>query len=158
MLHIALFEPEIAGNVGAIARTCMATGTRLHLIRPLAFRLSDEALKRAGMDYWHEVDVQIHVSYQAFYESFALAFRQKRVYALSTKAKQNYSAVSYEDESILLFGPESRGLPLEVLEQCHAIRIPMTSKARSLNLAVSAGVALYEVVRQGQVGGWLELT
>lgn len=148
MLHIALFEPEIAGNVGTIARTCMATGTRLHLIRPLGFRLTDEALKRAGMDYWHDVDVQIHVSYAAFCEVFAAAFADKRVYALSTKASREYTAIRYQDASVLLFGPESRGLPLQVREQCQAIRIPMQSGARSLNLAVSVGVALYEVIRQ----------
>lgn len=158
MLHLALFEPEIAGNVGTIARTCMATGTRLHLIRPLGFRLTDEALKRAGMDYWQEVDVHIHVSYSAFYATFAVAFEHQRVYALSTKASQGYSDISYVDDSVLLFGPESRGLPLEVRQQCQALRIPMHSKARSLNIAVSAGVTLYEVIRQGREAGWLELS
>lgn len=153
MFHIALFEPEIAGNVGSIARTCLATGCELHLIRPLGFRLSDEALKRSGMDYWHEVQSSVHDSYTAFQTAFAREFANKRVFALSTKATLHYQDVQFEKHDVLLFGPESRGLPLEVRSQCNQVRIPMTSQARSLNLAVSAGIVVYAAWQQQAFAG-----
>lgn len=148
MFHVVLFEPEIAGNTGSVARTCLATGAKLHLIRPLGFKLNDEALKRAGMDYWHEVDVEIHASFRAFQERFWDSFSNKRVFSLTTKGNQLYSEPKFQAEDVLLFGPESRGLPESVRSETIQLRIPMTNKARSLNLAVSAAVMVYEAWRQ----------
>ena len=148
MLHVALLEPEIAGNVGNIARTCLATGAQLHLIRPLGFRLSDEALRRAGMDYWHEVEAQLHPSFARFAATFSEAFAAERVFSLSTKGRRAHSAAAFRAGDVLLFGPESRGLPAGVLDTSHVLRIPMTPGARSLNLATSVGVCVYEAWRQ----------
>lgn len=148
MLYAALFEPEIAGNVGNIARTCVATGAELHLIRPYGFRLTDEAVRRAGMDYWEDASIVQHASFTAFRQAFARAFARGRVFAFTTKASGDYSSVSYQDGDVLLFGPESRGLPESVRQSCTQVRIPMQQDARSLNLAVSVGVGVYEVWRQ----------
>ena len=148
MFHIALFEPEIAGNAGNVARSCLAAGAKLHLIRPLGFRISDEAVRRAGMDYWEEVDITLHPSFAAFQERFAASFEANRVFAFTTKAIQGYIDVAYQPNDVLLFGPESRGLPEVIREQTTQVRIPMQSAARSLNLSVSVGVALYEAWRQ----------
>jgi tRNA (cytidine/uridine-2'-O-)-methyltransferase len=148
MFHIALLEPEIAGNTGNIARTCLATGSRLHLIRPLGFRLDEASLKRAGMDYWPEVDVLVHDSYARFSEHFRAAFERSRVFSFSTKASQTYSEVLYQDQDVLLFGPESRGLPESIRQQTPQVRIPMQKGTRSLNVAVSVAVAVYEGRRQ----------
>ena len=148
MFHIALFEPEIAGNAGNVARSCLAAGAKLHLIRPLGFRISDEAVRRAGMDYWDEVDITLHPSFAAFQERFAASFETNRVFAFTTKATQSYTDVAYQPDDVLLFGPESRGLPETVRSQSVQVRISMQSAARSLNLSVSVGVALYEAWRQ----------
>jgi tRNA (cytidine/uridine-2'-O-)-methyltransferase len=148
MFHIALLEPEIAGNAGNIARTCLATGSRLHLIRPLGFRLDDYSLKRAGMDYWHEVDVVLHDSYGNFQEYFKATFERDRVFSFTTKATRLYSAIQYQDEDVLLFGPESRGLPEAIRKSTQQVRIPMTKDTRSLNVSVSVAVAVYEGWRQ----------
>lgn len=148
MLHVALFEPEIAGNVGTIARTCVAVGAELHLIRPYSFRLTDEALRRAGMDYWRETKLTQHVSFAAFQEVFGGAFEAGRVFAFTTKTTTNYSRVAYQTGDVLLFGPESRGLPEVVRQGCTEVRIPMQVSARSLNLAVSVGIGVYEAWRQ----------
>jgi tRNA (cytidine(34)-2'-O)-methyltransferase len=147
-LIVALLEPEIAGNAGNIARTCLVTNTPLHLIRPLGFRLSDDALKRAGMDYWHEVDTAIHADFAAFYAMFQEQFANKRVFSLTTKGKQTHSDTQFQAGDVLLFGPESRGLPESVRNLTPQLRIPMQPSARSLNLAVSVGVCLYEAWRQ----------
>ena len=148
MVTIALLEPEIAGNVGNIARTCLATGASLHLIRPFGFRLTDEALRRSGMDYWNETDVTLHASFAAFAEYASEAFEKKRVFSFTTKGQTLYTEVEYRKGDVLLFGPESRGLPEEVRGETRAVRLPMTPSARSLNLSVSAGVAVYEAWRQ----------
>ena len=148
MIHIALFEPEIAGNAGNIGRTCLAAGAKLHLIRPLGFSLTDSALKRAGMDYWHELDVEIHSGFKAFHQYFSEAFAAERIFAFTTKTDNSYSNVSYQDGDVLLFGPESRGLPVELREMCTAVTIPMKAEARSLNLSNSAAIAVYEAWRQ----------
>ena len=147
-LIVALLEPEIAGNVGNIARTCLVTNTPLHLIRPLGFRLSDDALKRSGMDYWDEVDTTIHADFAAFFEMFKEQFANKRVFSLTTKGKQTHSDSHFQAGDVLLFGPESRGLPESVRNLTPQLRIPMQPSARSLNLAVSVGVCLYEAWRQ----------
>ena len=148
MLHIALLEPEIALNVGSVARTALATGARLHLVRPLGFRLTDAGLRRSGMDYWDAVDVEVYSSFAAFTEVFANQFLSNRVFSLTTKGRRFYSQVAFKDEDVLLFGPESRGLPEVIRSQTEQLRIPMTPQARSLNLAVSVGVVVYEAWRQ----------
>ena len=152
MLRVALFEPEIAGNVGNIARTCVAAGAELHLIRPYGFRLTDEAVRRAGMDYWEDVRLTQHTSFAAFQVMFAETFAAGRVFAFTTKAATLYSAVTYRDGDVLLFGPESRGLPEPVRNLCTPVKLPMQSNARSLNLAVSVGVGVYEAWRQLEWG------
>ncbi len=153
VLHVALFEPEIAGNAGNVARSCVAVGAELHLIRPLGFRLSDEAIKRAGMDYWSEAKITLHLSFADFHEAFAPKFATGRVFSLTTKATQNYSEVGYQQGDVLLFGPESRGLPAEVRNLTRQLLIPMRPETRSLNLSVSVGVSLYECWRQLGFGG-----
>ncbi len=147
MFHVVLYEPEIAGNVGSIARTCLATGATLHLIRPLGFRLDEQSLKRAGMDYWHEVKVAVHNSYEAFYEIFKASYELGRVFALTTKGTTSYSDVNYQQNDVLLFGPESRGLPEHLRTSLTQLRIPM-KETRSLNLAVSVAIVVYEAWRQ----------
>ena len=148
MFHIALFEPEIAGNAGNVARSCLAVGAELHLVRPLGFRISDEAIRRAGMDYWFEADITLHASFATFQERFVTSFETSRIFSFTTKATQSYTDVVYKPNDVLLFGPESRGLPEMVRAQTTQVRIPMQSAARSLNLSVSVGVALYEAWRQ----------
>ncbi len=148
MIHIALFEPEIAINVGSIARTSLANNSKLHLIRPFAFRLNDKALKRSAMDYWNEVDLQVHASFNDFFKGFEKEFETKRVFSLTTKANRFHSEASFNDGDVFLFGPESRGLPLEIRQMTEELKIPMHKKARSLNLAVSVGVLSFEVARQ----------
>lgn len=148
MLYVVLLEPEIAGNVGNIARTCVAVGAELHLIRPYGFRLTDEAVRRAGMDYWENAKVVQHASFAAFQGAFSEKFTASRVFAFTTKASGYHSSVRYQDGDVLLFGPESRGLPESVRQSCVQVRIPMQQGARSLNLAVSVGVGVYETWRQ----------
>lgn len=148
MLYVALFEPEIAGNVGNVARTCVAVGAELHLIRPYGFRLTDEAVRRAGMDYWRDTKLTQHASFAAFQSTFEGAFERGRVFAFTTKADTNYSRIVYRPNDVLLFGPESRGLPEVVRRGCTEVRIPMQPEARSLNLAVSVGVGIFEAWRQ----------
>lgn len=148
MLHVALLEPEIAGNAGTIARTCLAAGAELHLIRPLGFRLGEAGLRRAGMDYWDLADVSIHAGFDAFREQFGKAFENERVFAFTTKATSRYTRTSFRAGDVMLFGPESRGLPDPVRRTTVNLRIPMAKETRSLNLAVSVGIALYEAGRQ----------
>lgn len=145
-MHIVLYQPEIPQNTGNIARTCAATGTTLHLVEPLGFSLSDKYLKRAGLDYWHLLDVRVHRDFASFLE----AFPRVRIYYASTKAKQDYAQVTYEDRDVLVFGPETRGLPESLLadEYDRTIRIPMLENARSLNLSNAVAVVLYEALRQ----------
>ncbi len=146
MLHIALWEPEIPPNTGNIARLCAATGMALHLIGRLGFRLDDRSLRRAGLDYWHAVDVRRHLSLAEFEPTMP-----GRLFCFSAHAQWPYTAVRYEPGDCLLFGSETRGLPDEVLAR-HAERtvtIPMPAgKVRSLNLATAVGIALYEALRQ----------
>ena len=146
MLNIVLHQPEIPANTGNIGRTCVATGTRLHLIEPLGFRLNEKALKRAGMDYWSELDVSIYVNYQEFLDKNPGA----RIYYATTKAKHVYTDVSYGPDDYILFGKESGGIPEDILidneENC--VRIPMMGDIRSLNLSNSVAVVLYEALRQ----------
>lgn len=145
-LNIVLFEPEIPSNTGNIGRTCVATGTRLHLIEPLGFRLTEKAIRRAGMDYWEHLDVTRYINYQDFLEKNPGA----KIYMATTKGQRVYTEVSYEEDCYLMFGKESGGIPEELLahnrERC--VRIPMRGGIRSLNLANSVAVVLYEALRQ----------
>lgn len=146
MLNIVLYEPEIPANTGNIGRTCCATGVRLHLIEPLGFSISDKALKRAGMDYWQKLDVTTYVNYQDFLDRNPDA----KIYMATTKARHTYSEVSYEEDAYIMFGPESRGIPEEILVENPdtSIRIPMNEDIRSLNLSNSVAIVLYEALRQ----------
>ena len=159
MLNIVLLEPEIPANTGNIGRTCVAAGARLHLIEPLGFRLGEKDIKRAGMDYWNDLDVSIYLNYQDFMEKNPGA----KIYYASTKAPRMYTEVSYEEDAYLMFGKESAGIPEEILleNQNTAIRIPMKGDIRSLNLSNSAAIVLYEALRQqefAQMQLWGALT
>ena len=147
-LNIVLFEPEIPANTGNIGRTCVATGTRLHLIEPLGFRLNEKALKRAGMDYWKDLDVTTYIDYADFLEKNPGA----KIYMATTKAKKTYTEVAYEPDSYLMFGKESAGIPEELLVKYedYCMRIPMEYNIRSLNLSNSVAIVLYEALRQHQ--------
>jgi len=147
-LNIVLFEPEIPANTGNIGRTCVATGTRLHLIEPLGFQLTEKAIKRAGMDYWQELDVTRYSSFADFQEKNPGA----KIYMATTKARKIYTEVSYEPDCYLMFGKESAGIPEEILVQHPdtAVRIPMIGETRSLNLSNSVAIMLYEALRQNQ--------
>lgn len=151
MLNIVLFEPEIPQNTGNIGRTCVATGTKLHLIGPMGFKITEKAVKRAGMDYWEHLDV---VEYDGF-EDFMSKNPNAKIYMATTKAKHVYTDVSYEEDCYIMFGKESAGIPEEILvdypEEC--IRIPMSPKIRSLNLSNSVAIVLYEALRQQQFSG-----
>lgn len=145
-LNIVLYEPEIPENTGNIGRTCVATGTRLHLIEPLGFQLTEKAVKRAGMDYWHELDVTRYIDYHDFLEKNPNA----KIYMATTKGRRVYTEVSYEPDCFLMFGKESAGIPEEILKAhpAEAVRIPMLGDTRSLNLSNAAAIVLYEALRQ----------
>ena len=145
-MHIVLVEPEIPGNTGNIARLCAATGASLHLVRPLGFSVDDRYLKRAGLDYWHLVDIHYYNSVEEVLAAYPDAPR----FLLTTHAHRSYTRVEYTKDSLLIFGKESAGLP-EAFRMAHedeCIRIPMVPEARSLNLANSVSIVLYEALRQ----------
>ena len=146
MLNVVLVEPEIPQNCGNIARTCAATGSRLHLIRPLGFDISEKAVKRAGLDYWHLVDVRDYENLEDFFSKNDVA----QMWCLSTKAPRSYTEASFSDKCYLFFGKETKGLPEDFLEahQESCIRLPMRSEARSLNLSNSVAITVYEALRQ----------
>ena len=146
MINIVLHEPEMPANTGNIGRTCVATGARLHLIEPLGFRINDKMLKRAGMDYWDKLDVTTYICYEDFLEKNPNA----RIYMATTKARQTYTDVQYEEDCYIMFGKESAGIPEEILldNRDTCIRIPMLGEIRSLNLANSVAIVLYEALRQ----------
>ncbi|MGN0279352.1 MAG: tRNA (cytidine(34)-2'-O)-methyltransferase [Lachnospiraceae bacterium] len=145
-MHIILHQPEIPANTGNIGRTCVATGTSLHLIEPLGFRLDEKSIKRAGMDYWEHLDVTRYVNYQEFKDKHPDA----KIWMATTKAKHVYTDVSFGPDDYIMFGKESGGIPEEILveneETC--IRIPMLDQIRSLNLSNSVAIVLYEALRQ----------
>ena len=147
-MNIILFEPEIPANTGNIGRTCVATGTSLHLIEPLGFRITEKAVKRAGMDYWDQLDLHIYDNFEDFLQKNPNA----KIYMGTTKAKKTYTEVSYELDCFLMFGKESAGIPEEILVDYEetSIRIPMNSNIRSLNLSNSVAIVLYEALRQNQ--------
>lgn len=148
MLNIVLLEPEMPANTGNIGRTCCATGSRLHLIEPMGFRINDKMIKRAGLDYWDKLDLRVYDCYKDFLRENPQA--AEKMYMATTKAKHNYSQVEYEPDSYIMFGKESAGIPEEILVQQEesAIRIPMNENIRSLNLSNSVAVVLYEALRQ----------
>ncbi len=145
-MNIVLHEPEIPANTGNIGRTCVATGTSLHLIRPLGFQITDKALKRAGMDYWYQLDVHIYDDFQDFLDKNPGA----KIYMATTKAHKVYTEVNYEPDCFIMFGKESAGIPEEILVDYEetSVRIPMNEDIRSLNLSNSAAIMLYEALRQ----------
>ena len=145
-LNIVLYEPEIPANTGNIGRTCVATGTRLHLIEPLGFRLNEKEIKRAGMDYWDQLDVTRYVNYEEFLQKNPGA----KIYMATTKGPNVYSDAKFEPDCYIMFGKESAGIPEEILVQNkeNAIRIPMIGDIRSLNLSNSVAIVLYEALRQ----------
>ncbi|MCI8992116.1 MAG: tRNA (cytidine(34)-2'-O)-methyltransferase [Eubacterium sp.] len=150
MFHIVLYEPEIPANTGNIGRTCVATGSKLHLIEPLGFRLNEKQIRRAGMDYWQDLDVERYINYADFLEKNPGA----KIYYATTKARHIYTEIHYEPDCYFMFGKESAGIPEEVLLQHpdECIRIPMSGETRSLNLSNSAAIVLYEALRQQNFG------
>lgn len=150
-MHIVLHQPEIPQNTGNIGRTCVATGTSLHLIEPLGFRLNEKELKRAGMDYWDRLDVTRYMDFNDFNERHPGA----KIWMATTKAKRSYTEVSFGMDDFIMFGKESAGIPEEILveneENC--IRIPMGNDIRSLNLSNSVAIVLYEALRQNDFEG-----
>jgi len=150
-MNIVLHQPEIPANTGNIGRTCVATGTGLHLIEPLGFRLSEKEIKRAGMDYWEQLKLARYINFEDFKEKNPGV----KIWMASTKAKYVYSDVAFGEDDYVMFGKESAGIPEEILvdyeESC--IRIPMLSAIRSLNLSNSVSIVLYEALRQNNFSG-----
>ena len=152
-LNIVLVEPQIPQNTGNVARTCAATGARLHLVGPMGFVIDDKKLKRSGLDYWH----MLNVYYYDNYTDFVLKNNNPVVYMATTKAKKLYTEVDYEEDAFIMFGKESAGIPEEILVENRntCIRVPMLSKYRSLNLSNSVSIILYEALRQQNFKGLL---
>lgn len=152
-MNIVLYEPEMPMNTGNIGRSCVATNTSLHLIEPLGFRLGDKEIRRAGLDYWPHLNVTVYSDYPDFLDRNPGA----KIYMATTKAANVYSDVQYEPDCYIMFGPESRGIPEEILveNQDLCVRIPMWGDTRSLNLSNSVAVILYEALRQN---GFEEMT
>ena len=146
-LNIVLVEPEIPQNAGNIVRTCAVTGAKLHMVRPLGFEVSDKYLKRAGLDYWHFVDISYYDSIEEVMDKF---YNGNNFYFFSTKAKKIHSDASYKDGDFLVFGKETKGLPETLLEKHYSecVRLPMMNECRSLNLSNSVCVGVYEALRQ----------
>lgn len=147
-IHVVLYQPEIPPNTGNIARTCALTGTPLHLIRPLGFSIDDKSLKRAGLDYWHLLDLNVHDSLGAFFDKYP----EGSFYFFTTHTNRYYTEISYEEDCFLVFGKETAGLPDNIHEDYpdRLIKIPMLDKpgVRSLNLSNSVAIAVYEAYRQ----------
>lgn len=154
-LHVVLVEPEIPQNTGNIARTCAATNTVLHLVRPLGFNVDEKAVRRAGLDYWRYVDIVVHDNLEAF----LLQYGDERLFLVTTHGYNNYTDFEYQDGDMFLFGRETKGLPKELINhhQDTAIRIPMSenTRLRSLNLSNSVNIVLFEALRQNGFPGLL---
>lgn len=146
-LSLALYEPEIPANAGNIARLCAATGTPLHLIGRLGFSFRHPEARRAGMDYWNRVQTHRHINFA----DFVTAVAPRRVLAFTTGGRQTLWEIEFGTDDVLLFGPESRGLPPDLLRSLTTIRVPMVPSFRSLNLATAAGIGLYEALRQTSI-------
>ena len=151
-MHIVLYQPEIPQNTGNIARTCAATGSMLHLIKPLGFSLEDKYLKRAGLDYWRMMQYRVYENF----EELLSAWPDAQLHFLSTKAPRSYTEPAYGKDDFLVFGCETRGLPESLLSRVYerCVRIPMVEGARSLNLSNSVAIVLYEALRQQQFEGF----
>ncbi len=145
-MHIVLVEPEIPANTGNISRTCAATGSVLHLVRPLGFSTDDRQLKRAGLDYWHLLDIRYHDSLQEVWDKHP----KGRFFYLSTKGTHSYTEVEYQPDDFLVFGKETKGLPRDLLaaHPDETLRIPIVDEARSLNLSNSVAIVVFEALRQ----------
>lgn len=154
-LHIVLVEPEIPPNTGNIARSCAATGSVLHLVKPLGFSIDDRSLKRAGLDYWPFVKLQVHESLEAFLEEYKS--RRERMFLATTKGQKRYTQIRFRDEDMILFGRETAGLPRELIADNaeRSIRIPLSedTRLRSLNLSNSVSIILFEALRQMEFPG-----
>jgi tRNA (cytidine/uridine-2'-O-)-methyltransferase len=150
-MHIILHQPEIPGNTGNIGRTCVATGTSLHLIEPLGFRLGEKEIKRAGMDYWPQLELYRYINFEAFREAHPHA----TIWMATTKARRLYTQAAFGSDDFIMFGRESAGIPEEILVDYEAtsIRIPMLPAIRSLNLSNAVAIVLYEALRQQQFTG-----
>ena len=158
-INVVLVEPEIPQNTGNIARTCAATGCKLHLVHPLGFDISEKQVKRAGLDYWDKVEIEEHASFEAFLSKYP---PQKNMFSLTTKGQKCYSDVDYTqfDEVFILFGKETKGLPENYLLSHFdtAVRIPMKETLRSLNLSNSVAIVVYEILRQGHFENLQEIS
>ncbi len=150
-MNIVLLEPEIPANTGNIGRTCVVTGSSLHLIKPLGFEINEKTLKRAGLDYWSKLDVTLYDDY----DSFRSLNENKRIWYLTTKAERSYAAADFRPGDYLMFGKETAGIPEEILveNRDRCIRIPMMKDERSLNLSNAVAIVLYEALRQNDFGG-----
>ena len=151
MINIVLVEPEIPSNTGNIVRTCVATGSVLHLIRPLGFSTDDKMLKRAGLDYWYDAEIHYYDSFDELRQKYS----DKAFYFFSTKGQRVYADAQFEPDCFLVFGKETRGLPEQLIHDNYssAVRIPMVADTRSLNLSNSVAIAVYEVLRQHNFDG-----
>lgn len=153
MFHVVLVEPEIPPNTGSVARLCLAADAELHLVRPLGFSLDDRQLRRAGMDYWHEVKVTVWDDWSTFGQ--AKLIPGARAFFLTTKTDRAYTDVAFQPDDLLVFGRETRGLPESLLgtqSPERLLTIPMAPAARSLNLATAVGIVLFEALRQTRAG------
>lgn len=150
LLHIVLYQPEIPPNTGNIGRSCVATGCRLWLVEPLGFDISEKAVRRAGLDYWSLLDLRVVPDWQALSAELQPQLISGRVWLFTKTAKQSFLAANYQAGDALIFGCETSGLPPEIMAQFpnNLVRIPMRPQVRSLNLSVTAGIAMYEAVRQ----------
>lgn len=153
--NIVLHQPEIPANTGNIGRTCVATGTVLHLIEPLGFRLTGKELRRAGMDYWEHLDVRRYMNFEEFVEKNLVGNSNAKIWMATTKAKKVYTEAQFGADDFIMFGKESAGIPEEILVDYEdtCIRIPMLDKIRSLNLSNSVSIVLYEALRQQNFAG-----
>jgi tRNA (cytidine/uridine-2'-O-)-methyltransferase len=151
-MQVALYQPEIPPNTGNVMRLCANTGSTLHLIKPLGFSIDDASLRRAGMDYRDAAVIRVHENYEVFLQAVAKA----RLFALTTKAQRRYDSIRFQSDDVLLFGPESRGLPQEIRESLpieQQLRLPMQPDSRSLNLSNAVAVVVYEAWRQSEFAG-----
>ena len=159
-INIVMVEPEIPQNTGNIARTCAATGAKLHLVKPLGFEISDKYLKRAGLDYWDKLEIEEHESLEDFFNKYSII--NNNMFLVTTKGDNCYSDIDYSnlDEIFLLFGKETKGLPEDLLKANleKTIRIPMKEHLRSLNLSNSVAIVLYEVLRQQNFSNLQEIS
>lgn len=159
-IHIVLVEPEIPQNTGNIARTCAIIGAKLHLVKPLGFEISDKYLKRAGLDYWDKLDMEVHESFEEFLNKYNP--ENTNMYFVTTKGKHCYTEVDYPkfEEVFMLFGKETKGLPEDILKKylSNTVRIPMRENFRSLNLSNSVAIVAYEMLRQNEFKNLQEIS